>query len=130
MTQFSEARRAAMKRAAQNRMRAGNKPEPSTGTNEWRLIASTERDGVTWELWDRRPIWKDTKHIDHGGDWSNHKLIAIPGRRGKANYWLGYNYAEGRLAATNDASALLEGEPELYAWVLATIDPDTYGGLA
>lgn len=130
MSTFSETRRAAMKRAAQNRLRHGNRPTPSNGANEWRLMASTERDGVTWELYDCKPQWENKTHIDFGGEWSSHKLIAMPGRRGKANFWFGYNYAEGRLTENADASTLLEAEPEVYAWTLATIDPDTYGGLA
>lgn len=128
MTVFSEARRAAMSRAAKSRHRHGHRPKASKGRSAV-LISSREIEGVTWELYDLKHDEPSDNHIDKGGDWSAHKLIAVPGRQGKANFWFGYNYAEARLTKSSEVLALLENEPEVYAWVLATIDPETYGGM-
>ena len=65
------------------------------------LIATTPG----WELYRRK----------QSDGWQNMKLIATGRRKGKANYHLAHN--GDRLARNTDSEALLEHEPDLYAWV-------------
>ena len=120
---FDDKRRAAMSRAAKARVRSGQAPSNS------RLLDTFKQGEVTWELYDLIPGAHDRRHIDNGGEWSNHKVVANPGKPGKANYWVGYNYADHRIQKNKDSELLIEHEPIVYAWVLATLDPDTYGGM-
>ena len=61
--------------------------------------------------------------------WINCKLIHS-GRRGKANYWFGWDIPNARFSRRRDIDILLEHDPAVYAWLLTKLDPDTYGLMA
>ncbi len=86
------------------------------------LLGTLTRHAVTWELWEL--IGDET-----APDWINCKLIALPKRPGKANYFFGWCVSESRFGRVRDADLLLEHEPKVYAWVLATLDPETFGAM-
>ena len=86
--------------------RIGNRPTAGTGT----LIGSTGIGGEPWELWEHRI---DKPSADAA--WGSVKLICLV-PRDKANFWLGWNYQNARLAFTRDAGLLASDLPEVYAW--------------
>ncbi len=53
--------------------------------------------------------------------WRNVKLVRLGGRhREKSNWWLGWNGQ--RLASNHDADLLRKYEPEIYQWVISSLE--------
>lgn len=56
---------------------------------------------------------------NENGEWRNFKLVRMPGKWPKHNWWLGWNGK--RLAGSRDAVLLAEHHPQAYAWVRQTL---------
>ena len=131
---FSPEERARRSERAKSRKFGGNIPERNARGRTANLIGTLTRADIEWQLFEFVPD-ANTPHPDRnlnpGGNWSAWKLVALPTRPGKANFWFTYTFEERRFANGNHhINTILEHEPEVYAWLLATIDSETYASMA
>lgn len=94
-----------VKRVKQMRKWRGQVPQDS------RLVELCRVDSVWWALFAR----------DCKLGWQNFK-VAADLALGRANYWLGWNPAQRKVASWPDARALREQQPVVNDWALAVMD--------
>lgn len=54
--------------------------------------------------------------------WKNLKLISEDVRMCKRNYWPSWNVEERRLARNHDAGVLAQRHPQVYEWLVKTLE--------
>lgn len=97
------------------RTRSANGNQPGDGE----LIERIEMpDGSQFDLFWRPAVSTKT--------WANCKLAAVGGRRGKANWWFGWDMEGNRMARQRDAALLRKALPEVYDQVVVCMEDWAY----
>lgn len=90
----------------------GNPPPKSEGW--WHYDCTTDIGDAEWDIFCRRQ--------EHSDEWVTFKICAEGRVPRKANYWTARNIETGQMGFTKDMAAMKEHRPELYEWVMESIE--------